>query len=195
MKRWHLAGRLPYKTAVNSWRRALGVSRTNNEGTHRLLLAASAAGVAVLQYHGLTDAQCDAQSRRSRELNLARFLKKGYHGPWWTDEQLALLGKEPDDVVAARIGRTENAVRLRRQLLAIPNPRDRRKGRGRGSRTGSGPNPYPPRPEGRTWTISPSPRARRRGRRRRRASPLRRPSRSPWRPWRASPGPTPRSPS
>src|SRR5262249_62064296 len=123
MKRWHLAGRLPYKTAVNSWRRALGVSRTNNEGTHRRMLAASAAGVAVLQYHGLTDAQCDAQSKRSKELNLARFLTKGYHGPWWTDEQLALLGKEPDDVVAAKIGRTVEGVRLKRMRLGIPNLR------------------------------------------------------------------------
>src|SRR5262249_46752997 len=125
MKRWHLAGRLPYKTAVNNWRRALGVSRTNNEGTHRRMLAASAAGVAVLQYHGLTDAQCDAQSRRSKELNLARFLKKGYHGPWWTEEQLALLGKEPDDVVAAKTGRTENGVGVMRTRLGIPTARDR----------------------------------------------------------------------
>src|SRR5262249_47610344 len=137
MKRWHLAGRLPYQTAVNNWRRALGVTRTNNEGTHRLQLASAKSGAAVIKDRGLSEAECVARSRRAKELNLARFVKRGYHGPLWTDEQLALLGKEPDDVVAARVGRTPNAVRLRRQLLRIPNPCDRRKGRGRGTRTTS----------------------------------------------------------
>src|SRR5262245_45272797 len=39
-------------TAVNNWPRALGVTRTNTEGTHRLMLAASAAGAAVVHYRG-----------------------------------------------------------------------------------------------------------------------------------------------
>src|SRR5262249_61129056 len=118
------------RPGANSGRRALGGGRTGTEGSHRLIRAAPAAGAAVIHYRGISDKECDARSRRAKELNLARFLPKGYHGPWWTEEQPALLGKDPDDVVAARIGRTENAVRLRRQLLAIPNPRDRRKGRG-----------------------------------------------------------------
>jgi hypothetical protein len=46
----------------------------------------------------------------------------GYHGPPWTPEQLALLGKEPDDLVAGKVGRSVNAVRIMRQLLGRPNP-------------------------------------------------------------------------
>jgi hypothetical protein len=37
------------------------------------------------------------------------------------------LGKEPDDVVAAKTGRTVNAVRVRRTLLGIPTALDRRR--------------------------------------------------------------------
>jgi hypothetical protein len=38
---------------------------------------------------------------------------KGYHGPLWTAEKLALLGMEHDAVVAVRIGRAVEAVRSR----------------------------------------------------------------------------------
>jgi len=38
---------------------------------------------------------------------------------------LRLLGKYPDDVVAARVGRSVNAVRVMRQRLGIPNPAPR----------------------------------------------------------------------
>jgi hypothetical protein len=117
------------QTAVYNWRRALGVTRTNNEGSHRLIQASAEAGGAVIHYRDISDKECDAWSRRAKELNLGRFLKTGYHGPLWTEEQLALLGKEPDDVVAAKIGRTENGVRVMRTRLGMPNPRDRRKWR------------------------------------------------------------------
>src|SRR5262249_13400120 len=70
MKRWHLAGRLPYKTAVNNWRRALGVSRTNNEGTNRLVRAAAAGGAAVIPCRSTPEKECNARSRRCKEPNL-----------------------------------------------------------------------------------------------------------------------------
>jgi hypothetical protein len=45
----------------------------------------------------------------------------------WTDEELALLGTLPDYDLAALIGRTVEAVRLRRTRQGIPPARDRRK--------------------------------------------------------------------
>jgi hypothetical protein len=104
------------------WRKALGVTRTNNEGTRRLVQAASAAGVEALRYHGLSDEQCEARNRTAIRLDLKRFLRPGYHGPPWTPEQLQLLGQEPDDVVAGKVGRSVNAVRLMRQRLGLANP-------------------------------------------------------------------------
>src|SRR5262249_39346640 len=52
-------------------------------------------------------------------LNLARYLRTGYHGPRWTLTQLRLLGKYPDEVVAAKTGRTVDAVRCKRTRLGI----------------------------------------------------------------------------
>jgi hypothetical protein len=40
----------------------------------------------------------------------------------WTAGQRALLGILPDDRVAALTGRSENAVRVKRTKLGIPNP-------------------------------------------------------------------------
>jgi hypothetical protein len=36
-------------------------------------------------------------------LNLGRHLRSGYHGPRWKRAQLRLLGKEPHDVMAAKL--------------------------------------------------------------------------------------------
>jgi hypothetical protein len=70
-----------------------------------------------------TDAERQAKRERSKDLDLARHLTIGYHGPWWTDEELALLGALPDAEVAARIGRTANAVRVKRQRGSICSTR------------------------------------------------------------------------
>jgi len=107
------------------WRQALGVTRTNNEGSQRLIQAAAEQGAAAMRERGLTDEECDQRSRRALELDLGRYLQTGYHGPRWTRAQLRLLGKYPDDVVAARVGRSVNAVRVMRQRLGIPNPAPR----------------------------------------------------------------------
>src|SRR5262249_28431489 len=85
------------------WRKALGVSRTNNEGSQRLIQAAAEEGAAAMREREYTDEECDERSRRARELGLGRYLQTGYHGPRWTRAQLRLLGKYPDDVVAARV--------------------------------------------------------------------------------------------
>jgi hypothetical protein len=109
------------------WRKALGVSCTSNEGSRRLVHAASRAGGAAMRARGLTRKERAERRRRALRLNLGRFLPTGYHGPRWTQEQVALLGKEPDDVVAAKTGRSVEAIRIKRTQLGIPTARDRRR--------------------------------------------------------------------
>jgi hypothetical protein len=104
------------------WRKALGVGRADSEGSRRLIRAASEMGAAEQRGRQLPPEQVERRRRTARELNLARHLKAGYHGPWWTREQLRLLGTEPDAAVAAKVGRTVQAVRSMRTRLGIPNP-------------------------------------------------------------------------
>jgi hypothetical protein len=72
-----------------------------------------------------------AVARRRRtavELDLGRHLRPGYNlGPWWSPAEVKLLGRLPDEEVAAKVGRTHNAGRIKREKLGIPNPRDRRR--------------------------------------------------------------------
>ncbi len=109
--------------AVLNWRRAFGVGQWGTEGSCRLHRQAGEKGVAVLRERGLTD----AQSERSRRLNLARFLREHPPRPLWTRGDEALIGTMPDVVLAERLGRTEGAVRVRRTGLGIPTFRDRRR--------------------------------------------------------------------
>jgi len=106
------------------WRKALGIRRDGTEGSRRLIQAASAAGGKAIQERGFTDEHCDERSRLARWLNLAQYLPKDGHGrgPPWSREHLQLLGTLPDADVAARIGRTEEAVRVMRSRQGIPNP-------------------------------------------------------------------------
>jgi hypothetical protein len=114
-------------TAVFNWRKALGVGRTNNEGTRRLVQAAAEMGTEALKSREWTDEERDARSRRAVELGLGRCLAAGYHGPLWTPEEVALLGVLTDDEVAQRTGRTPEAVRQKREELGIENPAGRRR--------------------------------------------------------------------
>jgi hypothetical protein len=50
-------------------------------------------------------------------------------GQTWTDSELALLGTIPDGELAARIGRTEEAIEVMRARRGIPTAKDRRAGR------------------------------------------------------------------
>jgi len=114
-------------TAVKNWRRALGVTRMENEGTARLILLAAESGAAVLRGQELTPEQVERRRRTAREKNLGRHLVGGYHGPRWTAEQLALLGTMPDEEVAAQTGRSIAAVRLMRTRRKIASACDRRR--------------------------------------------------------------------
>jgi hypothetical protein len=55
-------------------------------------------------------------------LGLVDNLVLGYPGPWWSSEEVALLGVLTDDEVAQRTGRTPAAVRQKREELGIKNP-------------------------------------------------------------------------
>jgi hypothetical protein len=105
---------------VHRWRKFLAVDRVNNPGTHRLVQASAEAGAEAVQAKEWTDAERQAKWERSKALDLARHLTTGYHGPWWTAEELALLGTLPDAEVAARTGRTANAVRVKRRRAGLP---------------------------------------------------------------------------
>jgi hypothetical protein len=112
---------------VWKWRKALGVGRLNCEGSRRLIRQASEQGAAQVRGKPLPPEQVERRRRTARELNLARHLRHGYNlGPWWSPAELKLLGRLPDEEVAARTGRTPNAVRVKRTRLGIPTARDRR---------------------------------------------------------------------
>jgi hypothetical protein len=64
----------------------------------------------------------ERRRRTAIELGLGRYLRPGYHGPWWTAAEMALLGRLPDDEVGRRTGRSANAVRHKRDALGRPRP-------------------------------------------------------------------------
>jgi hypothetical protein len=108
---WGVSGR-----TVWNFRKALGVGRMT-EGTTRLLLHNAQAGADVLRGVKLDEAQVEQRRRTAVELNLGQYVQggAGYNGTRpWTDDELALLGTMPDADLAARIGRTLNAVRVMR---------------------------------------------------------------------------------
>jgi hypothetical protein len=88
----------------------------------RLMLAASAMGAAKVRGQPLPPEQVELRRQNAIKNNLARSLHHGYHGPWWTAEEKALLGTLPDIEVAERTGRSVEAVRHQRERLGIVNP-------------------------------------------------------------------------
>jgi hypothetical protein len=60
-------------------------------------------------------------------LNLKRHLRPGYQRPWWTPEDLALLGTFTDEPIAALTGNTTVAVHWQRTRRGIPSACDRRR--------------------------------------------------------------------
>ncbi len=115
-------------TAVRRWRKALGVTRTSNPGSARLIRAAAEQGGQAARAREWTEEERERCRRLNAELGLARNLVLGYHGPRWTPQDIALLGVLPDEEVARRTGRTVGAVQQKRHELGIPNP-DRNRNR------------------------------------------------------------------
>jgi hypothetical protein len=104
------------------WRRALGVTRTNNEGRRRMRAAAEA-GAARLRAVALARTRAARRLRPAGVPDPRTYWPRGNPAPpRWPDADLALRGTLPDDEVARRTGRSGNAVRQRREKLGIPNP-------------------------------------------------------------------------
>jgi hypothetical protein len=114
-------------TTVWRWRKALGVGPRDPEGSRRLCQAVAEAAAAKCRGKKLPPEQVERRRRTARERNLAQHLPKGYHGPWWTEEDLAILGTAPDEEIAARVKRTAGAVRCQRNRRGIPSARDCRR--------------------------------------------------------------------
>jgi hypothetical protein len=114
------------QTSVWAWRKALGVPRYN-EGSARLRVELNAETAEALPGVKLPPEQVERRRRTARELGL-RPDPSHVNGRPWMEEELALLGKLPDDEVARRTGRTWGAVRQRRNLLKIPTAKDYRYG-------------------------------------------------------------------
>ena len=125
IKYWWRASR----NTVWWWRQSLGVGRADSEGSRRLICEAAKAGGFAMFEREIPDEEYEARRQRSIELNLGRFLSPGNNAPLWTPDEIALLGAMPDQKLAKKIGRTHNAVRLKREELGIPNPYDSRKHR------------------------------------------------------------------
>jgi hypothetical protein len=103
------------------WRLALDASGLNPEGSRRLRNRLNAELGADRR-----DSRLPPETvKRMRAAALAD--KRRPEGRWdedgWSAEELALLGTDTDEAVAARVGRTLDAVRLKRDRLRIPPSR------------------------------------------------------------------------
>jgi hypothetical protein len=94
-------------STVIHWRKALGVTRTNNEGTHRLILGNIAQTL---------EARFGKVHGRSRRRGVSPFPARG-HPAVWTPDEVALLGTLSDAEVAQKIGRSQSAVLKKRGRL------------------------------------------------------------------------------
>jgi hypothetical protein len=97
-------------SAVRWWRKALGVSRTNNEGSHRLILGAITETLKARFGEG--------PGGPGRQGSSA--LPAGGRAAVWTAAEVALLGVLPDAEVARRTGRSQDAVLKKRGQLGRP---------------------------------------------------------------------------
>ena len=79
---------------MGRWRRALGATRKNNPGTHRLILGAIAAAL---------------------ELRFEPGTSGGAHATVWSAAEVALLGTAPDAEVARKLGRSRAAINGKRK--------------------------------------------------------------------------------
>jgi hypothetical protein len=116
------------QSAVHNWRKYFDVAGfTTTEGNRFLHKARSEKGAAAAKASVWTAAERQAKRRQARKLNLGQYLQVGFHGPWWTEAELAVLGRLPDEEVASQIGRTPNAVRCQRNRRGIATARNQRR--------------------------------------------------------------------
>ena len=104
-------------STVWKMRKALSVTRTNNEGTQRLVWHAAIRGAEAVKAREWTDEERAAKRRLNAELNLGRNLRLGYHGPRWTKPlQVAAPGG------AAPGGGSQQRAQVVVGFMVIPPP-------------------------------------------------------------------------
>jgi hypothetical protein len=108
------------RTTIAKWRRALEVTRKNNEGSQVLIHAATAKALAAARKTELSPEEHERRGQLILEVQPWRFGPRVTYGKEWTAEAIALLGTMPDPEVARLTGHTINAVRIRRKIEGIP---------------------------------------------------------------------------
>jgi hypothetical protein len=99
-----------HPSTVIHWRKALGVTRTNNEGSHRLVLGAIAETL---------KARFGGGKGRAGRRGSSPFPARG-RAAVWAPGEVALLGALSDAEVAQRTGRSQAAVLKKREQLGRP---------------------------------------------------------------------------
>jgi hypothetical protein len=104
------------------WRRAFSITKTNNRGSNRLVRAAAAEGADAIKAKEWTAEEREVRRQNALKNELAQYLRNAPREESWTGEEIALLGRMPDTKVGRKTGRTQSAVRQKREELGIPNP-------------------------------------------------------------------------
>ena len=112
--------------AVWLWRKAFGVGgHATTPGSRNAIRAAAVKGAAAIKAKDWTDEELDRMAEAAK--------RRGTRPPqrWtparggWTAAQVKLLGTDHDEVIAKRIGRTTEAVRVKRVRFGIPGFKER----------------------------------------------------------------------
>ena len=113
--------------AVWHWRKAFlkGAGKFQTPGSKAAHRKASRAGAEGVKAKKWTDEELDARAELSKRLGL-RPPNRWKEAGEWTWKELDLLGTDTDEALAAKLGRTVNAVRLKRQGHGIAKFRDGR---------------------------------------------------------------------
>lgn len=118
------------RNTVWHMRKALDVTRTNNQGTRRLLRRTAEHVAEVMREREWTEAERLQRREQAERLDLGHHLREGFHCAFgWKPAELKLLGKLSDAEIARYTGRTVEAVRVKRGKLSCPirsRPHERR---------------------------------------------------------------------
>jgi hypothetical protein len=111
---------------VWKWRKAFGVSGTaTTPGSKRVHYAACKTGAYGIKVKEWTDQELEAKAAAAKKCGTKPGPRWTPANGAWTADQVALLGTDDDKAIAKRIGRSENAVRLKRERLKITRWRNR----------------------------------------------------------------------